>query len=105
GQGTLLTFEPPAPHHAIPLGQLHGGVDFLHGLRHEPAHVALTHAPLDGQAPDVSFTPDLSQAVRFDELGELGERNPFAVGRTDGEGTETCDRIMVLSDTDDEVES
>jgi hypothetical protein len=41
----------------------------------------------------------------FDELGELRERNPLDVGRAHGEGAETRDRIMVLGDTDDEVES
>src|SRR5262249_32152056 len=105
GQRPLLVLEASTPHHLIALGEFHGSVDLLHRLRHEAAHVALAHAPLDRDAAEIGFPEDLGQALGLGDLGELDQRDALATGRTDRQIGQAGEWITALSELHDDGEA
>src|SRR5882762_917235 len=104
-QGTLLVFEPPRPHDAVILGQLHGGVHLLHRLRDHAAHVALAHTPFDGNAALAAFALDLTQTLRLRELRELRHRNAFTARRAHRQVLQHHQRFAAPGEPHREVEA
>src|SRR5262245_17420393 len=57
----------------------------LHRFRDETPHVAVAHAPFDGDATLIAVTIDLGQPLRLNELCELDHRDALSAGSADRE--------------------
>src|SRR5207247_7113305 len=76
-----------------------------HRLRDQAPPVAIADVPLAPDAPQIALAQDLSEALRLDDLGELGERNALAAGRADRQGLEARERIPVVGELHHDAEA